>query len=1030
MKKQLKYIDGNSDKFWEIEVTGSQFTVTYGKNGTSGTTQTKTFSTDEECLKVAQKLLAEKIKKGYSETGEVAVDTKVKTAKSINTDELLKEYDKIIQSNNSDLLLPFLKEKSKGNVEVLKKHIKKYRRQWQTGTITIWWKQKDIITLSAIALFDKTDINSWDEVIELLNEIEQKPQVLDVLLWAKPTWLESFILDKSKRESWRIINYPNLRKLEERNLIQFNPELYALSLSEISGYCNRDKGIQKTDVITQLLNDKTAYKRDIPELFNYETDLHYEYFYNKSHNKNFMWITIYKSLLEEKKMDRTFFIENAIQIQTKEWNKELKSFFRKRIEELNLTADELILQQEKIFPLLHYSYPPITSYGMELVKQIYDHPKFKTKSFLEWLEPLMLRSDCKAAIKNVLPILEKLYKVNPKLSAAITSIIANVYVIADLNLQERATKIITKIGNIKDKALKEKLSSYVTLMQGNIKFDLTPFLDQDALIVDDTSFKEYTYNQKKELLLTEEVTLPKDWNAVLFQFGNFISSDETLDTEILLNTYITQRNLFPVDYTAQLQPYAKQLQKKYFGIVHKEYLSDFLLQKIKNINSQIVFNNRANTNINSLKLIQPLIKRVQQKIVSNSTLPLLSFPSHIPYWVAPNVLLERIIAYQKNGEVIDPVDLSIAIARMPRENICEAIPLLDKIEGELKPLLSFCLGLTKKIKLDTGSILLKLLTTREKTNQDDNLSLWAVAVRTFYPSETFAEFENTQIKDIPFVVAPLKPEITFKEQWNEWENYVTKEKERTPSWYELRFDLPSHSKIQDFLLYSLDAFKRSDRYDWDNLTSWEKLFRNLDSRSYILNSEGNTYYWHSLTPQNADALSLTLLQICNNADGDGLKLELKGFLSIINRPEFRFSNISLLVYACCFFQKSKDLRLQASEELINLIEKQAIDVEALAQKLAFLASEKYGVFLRMTDCIIALKDVSSLHNSALLKLLNSLFEHLDVKEKLPANFKKLVENYIDVLIKTNQKPAEKAITFFEQWKDNPSLKSLIKQILK
>lgn len=39
MKKHLKYIDGNSDKFWQIEVLNNEFTVTYGKNGTSGTSQ-------------------------------------------------------------------------------------------------------------------------------------------------------------------------------------------------------------------------------------------------------------------------------------------------------------------------------------------------------------------------------------------------------------------------------------------------------------------------------------------------------------------------------------------------------------------------------------------------------------------------------------------------------------------------------------------------------------------------------------------------------------------------------------------------------------------------------------------------------------------------------------------------------------------------------------------------------------------------------------------------------------------------------
>jgi predicted DNA-binding WGR domain protein len=1030
MKKYLKYIDGNSDKFWQIEVTGLEYTVTYGKNGTSGTSQTKSFSTDEECLKSAEKVLAEKVKKGYSETGDVTVASKPKTAKTAKSDEVLEEYEAILKAKNIDLLLPFLKEKSKGNIEALKKLIKKSKRYFMTYTDLTkdpgyvkkdkhdygWGtrgdkKQSDIITLSAIALFDKADINFWDEALSLLNELDEKPQVLEVLLWAKPNWLDAFILDKVKRQDWVGFNYHTLRKLEEQDLMQFNPELYALALAATNEW--RAK-VKTRAFINNLLKDKLAYQRDIPELFNYETILHNSFFREndkQNHDEFQTWAIIYKSLLDENKMDRAFFIENAILIQTKEWNNNLKSFFRKRIEEFNVTPDEFIAHQENIFSYLHHPYPPITSYGIELIKKIYDHPKFKTKSFLEWLEPLMMRSDCKAAIKNVLPILEKITKSNPKLSTNIASIIADVYVIADLALQERATKIITKIANAKDKVLKEKLSSYVTLMQGNIKSGLTQFLDEDALTIDDTALEEYTFEPQQELLLTEEVQLPKDWNDIVFQFGNFIGSEEILDTEILMNVYIQQRDLFPADYTAQLEPYNKQLQKHYFEAVHKNYLKSFLQQKIPNINGKFDSTYKHYAKINTLTLMKPLLEKVQQKIVSDSVLPLLSFPSHKPYWVAPKVLLERIIAYQNTKEEIDYTDLTIAIARMPRENIDEALPLLDQVEGELKPLLTFCLGIDEKLNLDSTSIFSKLLATMGKTTKETgNLSLWAVAARTFYPNDTFPEFENTYLKDVPFVVAPFKPVVQFKEKWNEWTNYQTKQKERTPSWYELRFDVPNYAKIPNYLLYSQDIYNRPNSWD------------------YNINYAGNTYFWHSIMPQNSDALALTLLHNCGIADG--AKPELKGFLDVINRPEFRFSDISILLFACAFFQEKKDIRLLASEILIQLIEKQAVDVELLAQKIAYLTIEKYGVFLRLVDGLIALKDVSPLHNNALLKLLNSFFAHLDLKDKLPTNFKKIIENYVDILTKTNQKPSAQAIVFFEQWKDNASLKSLIKQILK
>lgn len=70
MKQALTYQDGSSNKFWNIEVTGNSFIVTYGKIGTVGQTQTKTYDNEDKCLKEAEKLLSEKLKKGYQGSGE------------------------------------------------------------------------------------------------------------------------------------------------------------------------------------------------------------------------------------------------------------------------------------------------------------------------------------------------------------------------------------------------------------------------------------------------------------------------------------------------------------------------------------------------------------------------------------------------------------------------------------------------------------------------------------------------------------------------------------------------------------------------------------------------------------------------------------------------------------------------------------------------------------------------------------------------------------------------------------------------
>jgi uncharacterized protein (TIGR02996 family) len=65
--REFQFIEGKSAKFWAIEVQGSSFTVRFGKIGTEGQTQTKEFDSPEEAKKACQKLIAEKVGKGYEE---------------------------------------------------------------------------------------------------------------------------------------------------------------------------------------------------------------------------------------------------------------------------------------------------------------------------------------------------------------------------------------------------------------------------------------------------------------------------------------------------------------------------------------------------------------------------------------------------------------------------------------------------------------------------------------------------------------------------------------------------------------------------------------------------------------------------------------------------------------------------------------------------------------------------------------------------------------------------------------------------
>jgi uncharacterized protein (TIGR02996 family) len=66
--RTFTYSDAKSHKFWNIELQGNTVTVTYGRIGSAGQTQTKTFADEARAQKEHDKLVKEKLAKGYVET--------------------------------------------------------------------------------------------------------------------------------------------------------------------------------------------------------------------------------------------------------------------------------------------------------------------------------------------------------------------------------------------------------------------------------------------------------------------------------------------------------------------------------------------------------------------------------------------------------------------------------------------------------------------------------------------------------------------------------------------------------------------------------------------------------------------------------------------------------------------------------------------------------------------------------------------------------------------------------------------------
>jgi len=87
---RYEFQEGNSSKFWEITLEGTSFTTTYGKLGTEGQMSLKEWDSEERAKKEYEKLVAEKVKKGY-----VLVSGEGGGAADIEEDEIEEEVEEV-----------------------------------------------------------------------------------------------------------------------------------------------------------------------------------------------------------------------------------------------------------------------------------------------------------------------------------------------------------------------------------------------------------------------------------------------------------------------------------------------------------------------------------------------------------------------------------------------------------------------------------------------------------------------------------------------------------------------------------------------------------------------------------------------------------------------------------------------------------------------------------------------------------------------------------------------------------------------
>lgn len=1045
MFKHLKFIDGTSDKFWEIQTSGNSHTVTYGRNGTDGQSKTKTFDTEEACLADAEKLVREKTKKGYSEDGTVDVQKALqkdgkpiaKTSSQQRKEEVLEAFRQLIKHPQNDAVLPFLQEYAKGNLELLKKEIRSAKRfyasfvnldkepEYKQHNSYSWGQrgtkqQIRVINLLALGTFSLTDTNSWPEFVELLNT-PKDPQVAAVLEWAQPDWLSDYLAQQLQRNDWLSIRYDSLREWERRGLMHFNPEVYVSAVTYFPEAVNDAANIDR--YIEEFCSDDISVKRDVPLVFEYPSNIStvaYKWDYSRNDNQ-LLWHVVFQKLVAEGKMDRDFLISKSFEIQTKSWNNTQKSFFREMLLQMALDETELIKYQHSIFPMFHTEETGPINFAINLLKPVLAHPEFDRGEFLSWISPIFMRTDLKGAVKTLMIQLDKVLKDYPQLKEQVNLLAADTFMIPDLQLQDRATKFILKHQEKPSDALADKLAMYSGQMLGSNAQDLKSFMgdtgeyytEEDILsTLSGGELESYIYSPDPTVKLDEEISVPSEWNDILFQLGQVLHSKDPIEMEVLMNAWTLYFPDFPADYKQQLAPYLKQLRDTYSESHCYQIFSHIFYSHQENSAKIYVYQNKYAKTLSLVNLMNDQMQLWQERWRDGIRLEALSLPTHKPFWIAPHVLVDRIIAHEKAKVPLNLIDLAIALSRAPKEQLAGIEEKIERIEAkEIVSILNYAFGLSDEISVKKSNWFGKIM----DSNSDEKnllLGIWATIARISDPDGVFSVFENSSVANAPTVIAPFDPKLSIKPHYVQQYNYIQKVHEPLLVGNELIIEFPAFKAYPKTLLAGLDLFSRGSNQYLGYYAS------NLDVR-----------YVHSLLPQNSDSMAILYTYAYNRMAIWGTK-DTKAFLEEMLYPFYIIRDHSALYIASSFFSADKTVRAVCVELFIQTVEQNRFPVDLVAKHLLFLMNGEYGPIGRFADVLEQSKDVSAKHNQALLDLLLAVLKDLEIKEKMPTNLKKLVELFYDLQQKNNLELTEELQVSFKRYEAYKSLQPLLKKILK
>ncbi|MDJ0365793.1 DUF6493 family protein [Hymenobacter sp. H14-R3] len=892
-----------------------------------------------------------------------------------------------------------------------------------------------------------------------------KEHFMTIMRHSRPTWFTDLLVRQSRAGQNQ--RYTLLRELEAEGLVGYDPWLFAQSLANRPNHYNhtnkeRGKGLAAF-LLSQLQADATLLARDLPLLFDYDTPADSAAVYLGEKLGSITWLTLLPQLVASGHVERADLLTRSLLALRRDFRRPLLTWFKNLFSSLEPTPAERLARQSELTELLAHPLPLVVNFALDQLKDLWADPAFAPALLLRYADGLLTRQDLKTGLKTLLAGFGKLLKVSPGLAPTLAPLYAAALAQADATVQERAAKGLAELLTPKKNLLTATetaeataaIATYADLLAPAARAVLGPWLKTtDANI---TTSKNDNYeiimDFMPDLSAATAIVPVADWHELLFLTGPVLQDAEPADFERWLDGLLRLREQFPAGYAQQLRPYIQQvfsweledqteaeqaltLRNLGFGGSHVGY-RNFIRALLASWFADFEYPRLAKINLADQQYHHPdpLLPLERQRLAgaearlhpaAPAPLPLLSTPSHAPNWIAPTVLVTRLLAHEAAGQAPDSADLVVALARtaFAAETDAAAARLLlpQLAHAELRALLDWFLSPTalaealpsfapenKSIVKAFSERLSKLIPLRYSELSVSFTEvlpwLWAVAARTRYPTAELPALRA--LADYPGVAAPWQPawhveakSRTYTYPWDKEQPAITE------TWTELTVatEHPGQRPPSPLALYSLHA-------------------RLPQKEQYYLQSLGSGLpFLLALVPGNPAPLHWHLLRTACRTDSTGSegRTVVEQVLATLLGAGPRFPESTTVLLAVGLTHAAPTCRALAREVLLAAVAQRRLVPEVLGATLGKLLAASFVPVQRLADGLAQLRAIDPATDDVLTQTLAALLPELPAEP--PRNTRKLLDAYADLLGRTHQPVPAPVQARLREWQATASLK--------